>query len=318
MSKKVFLTGATGLIGKETLPFLKSRDCEIYALSKSGELKGVKDLKGINIIKGDLFDKELIKGVIGEIKPEYLLHFAWYCTGTFESVINYEFLSSSLDLLTAFGENGGKKAVMAGTYAEYGYYDENLKESFKTQPINTYSACKDFLHQISAHYCDKNNIAFGWGRIFSAFGLESDPRRLTSYVVNNLLENKQIVINSGSLIRDYIYSKDASLAFVEFLFSDVCGALNICTGKATSIKDYVLMIARILGREDLVEFKELPSPQQVRVVGDITRLSNELNFRPRYELETALNEVISLWGGERKTNKPIKLSNNSLITSEAA
>ena len=292
MSKKVFLTGGSGLIGKETLPFLKSRDCEIYALSKSGELKGVKDLKGINIIKGDLFDKELIKGVIGEIKPEYLLHFAWYCTGVFEDNINYEFLSSSLDLLKAFGENGGKKAVMAGTYAEYGHYNENLKENFQAEPINAYSKCKDFLRQISASYCENNDISFGWGRIFSAFGLESDPRRLTSYVINNLLENKEIVIKSGSLIRDYIYSKDVARAFVSFLDSDVDGVLNICSGKDTSIHDYVMMIAGILDKKHLVKFEEQKSNQQTRVVGDTEKLRNELKFSTKYDIYDALAEVI--------------------------
>ena len=113
MSKKVFLTGATGLIGKETLPFLLENDFEIYALTK----RDLNSIDNVNYIKGNLFDKAFIQGVMSEIKPEYLLHFAWYCTGVFEDNINYEFLSSSLDLLKAFGENGGKKAVMAGTYA---------------------------------------------------------------------------------------------------------------------------------------------------------------------------------------------------------
>lgn len=288
MSKKVFLTGSTGLIGKETLPFLLENDFEIYALTK----RDLKSLNNVNYIKGDLFDKAFIKSIISEIKPEYLLHFAWYSTGLFDDNVNYEFLSSSLDLLKAFGKNGGKKAVMAGTYAEYGYSNENLKESFETQPINAYSKCKDFLRQISASYCENNNISFGWGRIFSAFGCESDPRRLTSYVINNLLENKEIVIKSGSLVRDYIYAKDAAMAFVSFLDSDVDGILNICSGKDTSIHDYVMMIARILDKEHLVKFEEQKSNQQTRVVGDTEKLGSELKFSTKYDIYDALVEVI--------------------------
>ena len=288
MSKKVFLTGATGLIGKETLPFLLENDFEIYALTK----RDLNSIDNVNYIKGILFDKAFIQGVMSEIKPEYLLHFAWYSTGFFDDNVNYEFLSSSLDLLKAFGENGGKKAVMAGTYAEYGYYNENLKESFVAQPINAYSKCKDFLRQISASYCENNDISFGWGRIFSAFGLESDPRRLTSYVINNLLENKEIVIKSGSLIRDYIYSKDVARAFVSFLDSDVDGVLNICSGKDTSIHDYVMMIAGILDKKHLVKFEEQKSNQQTRVVGDTEKLRNELKFSSKYNIYDALLEVI--------------------------
>lgn len=288
MSKKIFLTGATGLIGKETLPFLLENDFKIYALTK----RDLKSLNNVNYIKGDLFDKAFIQGVMSEIKPEYLLHFAWYSTGFFDDNVNYEFLSSSFDLLKAFGKNGGKKAVMAGTYAEYGYSNENLKESFQAEPINVYSKCKDFLRQISSSYCEHNDISFGWGRIFSAFGLENDPRRLTSYVINNLLENKEIVIKSGSLVRDYIYVKDVASAFVKFLDSQTVGILNICSGKGTSIHDYVMTIARILGKEYLVKFEEQKSTQQTRVVGDNQKLRSELNFSTKYDIYSALLEII--------------------------
>ena len=159
-------------------------------------------------------------------------------------------------------------------------------------PINFYSQCKDFVHKISELYCQNNNVSFGWGRIFSAFGKETDPRRLTSDVINHLRENKEISIRSGSLIRDYIYTKDIANAFVKFLDSNVEGTVNICTGIDRSIHDYVMEIAKIMNKENLIIFNEQPSPQQVRVVGDNTRLTKEVGFTPKYTLNEALNEII--------------------------
>lgn len=287
--KKVFLTGGTGLIGTETIPFLKTQGFDIYAMTVDDKMSS----DGITYIKANLFDKNRINAVMQKIKPEYLLHYAWLSTGLFNDNSNFDFLTSSIDLLKAFVQNGGKRVVMAGTYAEYGYHNEILSEDMPAEPINIYSQCKNFVRQISESYCKNNNISFGWGRIFSAFGKERDPRRLTSDVINHLRANEQVTIRSGSLIRDYIYTKDIASAFVKFLDSDVKGIVNICTGKGTSIHDYVVKIAKIMKKENLVIFDEQAIPQQVRVVGDNTRLSKEINFFPRYTIETALEEVIN-------------------------
>lgn len=286
--KKVFLTGGTGLIGTQTIPFLQKAGFDVYALT----LDENKSQNGIKYVKGNLFDKTQIDNLLSEIRPEYMLHYAWLSTGLFNDNSNFDFLTSSIDLLKSFAKYGGKRVVMAGTYAEYGYHNETLKETMPAEPINIYSQCKDFVHQIADAYCQNNNISFGWGRIFSAFGKERDPRRLTSDVINHLKDNQKVVIRSGSLIRDYIYTKDIAAAFVQFLESDVNGGVNICTGKDTSIHDYVMKIAQIMEKENLVVFNEQKSPQQVRVVGDPTRLNKEVGFTPKYSIEQALKEIL--------------------------
>lgn len=286
--KKVFLTGGTGLIGTQTIPFLQKAGFEIYALT----LDENKSENGIKYVKGNLFDKIQIDNLLSEIRPEYMLHYAWLSTGLFNDNSNFDFLTSSIDLLKSFAKYGGKRVVMAGTYAEYGYHNETLKETMPAEPINIYSQCKDFVHQIAEAYCQNNNISFGWGRIFSAFGKEKDPRRLTSDVINHLKNNQEVVIRSGSLVRDYIYTKDIAAAFVKFLESDVKGVVNICTGKDTSIHDYVMKIAQIMEKENLVVFNEQKSPQQVRVVGEPIRLNKEVGFTPKYSIEQALKEIL--------------------------
>ena len=287
-TKKIFLTGGTGLIGKETIPFLLKENFEIYALT-IGEEQTSSDVK---YVKANLFDKNEIDKLLSEIKPEYLLHYAWLSTGLFNDNSNFDFLTSSIDLLKSFVKYGGRRVVMAGTYAEYGYHNEILKETMPAEPINIYSQCKDFVHQIAEAYCKNNNVSFGWGRIFSAFGKEKDPRRLTSDVINHLKADEAVTIRSGSLIRDYIYTKDIAAAFVAFLLSDVTGTVNICTGKETSIHDYVMKIARAMNKENLVVFNEQSSPQQVRVVGDSTRLNKEVGFTPKYTIDEAIKEIL--------------------------
>ena len=278
MSKKVFITGGTGLIGKETIPFLKENGFEIYALTIGDE----KDTADVKYIKANLFDKKEIDKVMEELKPEYLLHYAWLSTGCFNDNSNFDFLTSLISSYV-YGKS---------TYAEYGYHNETLTEDMPAEPINIYSQCKDFVHQIAESYCKNNGVSFGWARIFSAFGKETDPRRLTSDVINHLRASEEVVIRSGSLVRDYIYTKDIAQAFVKFLDSNVEGTVNICTGKDTTIHDYVMKIAKLMKKEHLVVFNEQASPQQVRVVGSSKRLNEEVGFVAKYSIEDALKEVI--------------------------
>jgi len=287
--KKVFLTGGTGLIGRETIPLLKQKGFDIYILT----LNHKESSEGITYIKGDLFSKEQIDSIVGQIKPTYLLHYAWLSTGLFDDNSNFDFLTASIDLLKSFAQNGGKRVIMAGTYAEYGYHDEILIETMPAEPINIYSQCKNFVRQISETYCKNNNISFGWGRIFSAFGKETDPRRLTSFVINKLILNEKVTINSGGLLRDYIYTKDVAASFVSFINSNVDGIVNICTGKETSIHDYVMAIARFLNKEHLVTFQDKNSLQQKRVIGDNTRLVKEIGFNPQYSIDQAIKDMLT-------------------------
>lgn len=291
MTKKVFVTGARGLIGKETLLPLLKKGYEVYALTTGDTVQDEK----INWVRGNLFDYAAMKELIADIKPTHLLHLAWQTTGMFNDNMNFDFLTASIELLKSFKEYGGQKVVIAGTYVEYAESNELLEEY--TSPLNPqhiYGKCKNYLREIAELYCEHNNIDFAWGRIFSAFGLERDLRRLTGDVMSSLLNDKTVEIRSGSLIRDYIYSKDVANAFVEILDSDKNGIFNISTGKATSIKDYVLTIARLMDKKNLVVFNEQASNQYKFVVGNNSRLVNEIGWTPRYTLEQALKEVITL------------------------
>ena len=124
-SKKVLVTGATGLIGKELAKPLQEEGFDVYALTIDENNVD----NGIHWIKGDLFDKENIKLIVEKVKPEYLLNMAWATTGDYlKSDINYKFLNAGINILEHFKDNGGRRAVFAGTCFEYKFKDEPLKE----------------------------------------------------------------------------------------------------------------------------------------------------------------------------------------------
>ena len=289
-SKKVFVTGATGLIGKELLKPLTEAGFDVFALTIDENNPAV---PGVCWVKGNLFDEAFIARTLGEIRPEYLLNMAWCATGDYAvSNLNFDFVRAGLGLLKHFAACGGKRAVFAGTCFEYALSDRPILETDPVVPPNPYACCKNALHQMAEFFCRQNHISFGYGRIFYVYGRKEHPSRLTAGIMNALREGKPYEIKFSQLRRDYMYSKDIAGAFVKLLDSSVEGAVNICTGKAVSLAEYATVLGTLLHRPDLLVLKQEPTSQPLAIVGDNTRLTQEVGFVPRYCLEEGLREVV--------------------------
>ena len=256
--KKVVLTGSTGLIGKEAIEPLQNAGFEVYCLTS----------KTCN-----LFDYGAVSRFFEQIKPQYLLHFAWITGGDYLSnPINYDYVDASMNLLKEFKKYGGKRVVMAGTCFEYDFKDEPLKEDDKLNPKTLYAQCKVKLNELATNFCGKNSISFGWGRIFYVYGHNEKEGRLTRVIISKLKNNEAVTVKYGQLVRDYMYSKDIAEAFIKFLNSDITGAVNICTGQGISLGEISTIIARKVNKTYLLTIENNPTDQPAYIVGDNKRL----------------------------------------------
>ena len=271
-NKKILVTGATGLIGKELIKPLKELGFEIYAITIDENNPD----NGVHWLKGSLFNSGFIKSAMEEVKPQYLLNMAWATTGDYlKSDINYKFLNAGVELLVQFKNNGGKRVVFAGTCFEYKFKNEPLQETDELDADKTvYTFCKNKLHELAEYFCKMYDISFGYGRIFYVYGRNEDKTRLTGMIIDKLSNNEEVIIKSGKLIKDYMYAKDIAGAFAKFVDSSVEGSVNICTGQPITIKDYALTIAKALNKENLIIFKDEPSNQPAIIVGNNTKLIN--------------------------------------------
>ena len=290
MSKKVLLTGGTGLIGKESIPFLLKDGFEIYAIALED-----KKSDDINWIKCNLFDTESVKSIIEKIKPEFLLNFAWITGGDYlTSEKNHMFKNAGLEMLKLFKQNGGKRAVYAGTCFEYDITGEVLKETSPINPKTLYAQSKNELHIACEKYSKENNLSFGWGRIFYVFGRNEHPSRLTAKLLDAMKRNEQFDLGAPNNLLDYMYTKDIAEAFVKFLQNDYSGSVNICTGNGILLKDYALKIQELSGRKNLIKY-DSEKPASIVCVGNNSILTEIIGFKPKYTVEQALKEIVNLY-----------------------
>ena len=160
-------------------------------------------------------------------------------------------------------------------------------------PQTLYATSKNALREIAESFCKTNGISFGYGRIFYVYGHGENEKRLTAHLIKTLQENKEVIINCGRLVKDYMYTKDIAGGFAAFLDSNVEGIVNMATGKGISLRDYSTYIAKKLGKEKYLIIKEEETNQPERIVGDNTRLTQEVGYKIKYTFEQAIEEILS-------------------------
>lgn len=304
--KSVLLTGANGFIGKVTIPLLLEKGYVVHAVTSKTRVSKSKD----NLIwhEVDLLDLVKTENLLGEVEPSHLLHLAWYVEhGKFwNAEENLDWLKSSINLVQQFVRYGGKRIVVAGTCFEYDFTENMPLTEYKTalRPNTLYGVTKYSLYLALEKFTSISNISFAWGRIFLLFGANESPNRLVPSVIRALLRNEKTKTSHGNQIRDFLSVEEVVEAFVALLESDVCGAVNIASGKGIKIREVVEEIAEIIGKPELLRIGALPAPadEPLEIVADITRLREEVRFKKDFNLRGRLEETIDYWKRVNENN----------------
>jgi nucleoside-diphosphate-sugar epimerase len=295
--EKVIVTGANGFIGRHCLKTLKEKGFDVYGIyTKSLPAND----SSIQWYQANLLDISQIQTLIAEIKPTHLLHLAWYAVPKkyWQAEENFLWVQSSLELLRQFASNGGQRVVIAGTCAEYDWNYGYCSELITPRKPNTpYGICKQSLQEMVKAYANINNLSSAWGSIFFPYGPHEYHERLVPSVINSLLQGKSALCSHGKQIRDFIYVQDVADAFVALLESNVTGVVNIGSGIPITIKEIVYKITTILDKIELLKLGALATTmnEPPLLVADITRLSNEVGYLPKYNLNQGLECTINWW-----------------------
>lgn len=303
--KSVIVTGCTGFIGRHTLEKLCDEYDHVYAVFIKNKIP--MNRENLTWHEVNLLSDEQVSKFFVKVSASHLLHLAWYAEhGKYgHSELNIDWLSSSLHLIKTFREAGGERVVCAGTCFEYdldfGFLSEDLT------PLNPgliYGQAKKSLFEMLMKYSELSGMSSAWGRAFYLYGPHEVSGRLVASIINSLMDDEIAKCSSGEQKKDFLHVHDVADAFVQLLNSNIQGAVNIGSGKAVSVKDIVLKIAELLDKNELVDVGALPTRNNEKplIQADIRKLSNELNWKPRFTLDEGLKHTIDWWSESKDIN----------------
>ena len=297
MKKKnrILITGITGFIGSEICKKLLTKNYIVFGVDDL--LTGKNPVpKKIKFFKFDLSNYKNFKKLP---KCDYILHLAGQSSGdiSFDDPVGdlKKNTISTLNLIKYGIKCKAKKIIYASSMSVYGdlkkkKYDENLE----AKPKSCYGVSKLASENYLKIFSKKSNyITF---RMFNVYGPGQDLNNLRQGMVSiylaQAIKSKKIIVK-GSLkrIRDFVYIDDVVDIWIKSINKNINNeTINLCTGEATSVKNVLTLIKKLVQDTKIIKYRSTRGDQQ-NSVGDTKRLVKI--FKHKFiPLEVGLNKFL--------------------------
>jgi len=314
------ITGVAGFIGSNLLEFLLKNNQLVvgvdnfstgfqHNLDKVQKEVGSKLWSNFDFREGDIRDIDFLKN---SITPKtYVLHQA--ALGSVPRSIDDPLTTNSvnidgfLNVLRVCSEVQAKGLVYAASSSTYGDHTSLPKrEEVTGNPLSPYAVTK----LVNELYADVFYRCYGLSsvglRYFNVFGKRQNPDGAYAAVIplwiDNAIKGNNIAINGdGSTSRDFCFIENVIQANILAAVQPKKGhdVYNVAFGERTSLLDLANMISGIVNNTKIeIEFRDFRVGDVKHSLADISKIENDLNYRPEYSMSSGLVDTIAWYQNE--------------------
>lgn len=259
MSRRVLLTGGTGFVGHQILHHLRSKNVQMRLIVRPESVSKIHppaDGQDEIITSKDIFAENADWWARTCCDVDTVIHTAWYVeTGKYQnSPKNLDCLIGTLQLAKGATMAQVRRFVGIGTCAEYEFAQQELSVDSSLNPLSPYAAAKAATYLSLSRCLPLVDIEFAWCRLFYLYGEGENHHRLVPTLRESLTRGQVVELSSGNQIRDFIDVKEAGRQIADVALGQQTGAVNVCSGKGTSVRAFAESIADEYGRRDLLKF----------------------------------------------------------------
>lgn len=309
-SRRVLVTGATGILGSWVVKALLEHGATVVALlldiDPHAELARSGDLNRITVVYGSVENYTVVDRAVGVWEVDTVLHLAAQSLvgpalraplSTFEANIRgtYHVLEACrihADTVRAVVVASSDKAY--GSHPSLPYTEETPLRP--QHPYDVSKACTDLLAQ---SYHDTYGLPVLVSRCGNIYGGgDLNWSRIVPGTIRSLLRQERPVIRSdGQYVRDYLYVKDAASAYLCLAEAAMAGtvghAFNFSGESRRTVLQIVDEIQRLMGRPDLSPDIQNATTAEIREQWlSFEKANAMLGWAPAYTLEDGLRETI--------------------------
>lgn len=323
---KILVTGGAGYIGSFMVRALLEKGYEPIVLDSLERGNEHVVPENVPFYRGKVGDGELLSKISSENKFEAVIHFAAYISMK-ESMENpglyFEQNTHQTQMfLDSLHEIGVKNIIFSSTAGVYGNPERvPIQEDDRKVPTNPYGESKLMVERMLFWHKTIYGLNYAVLRYFNACGAMMDgslgeehmpETHIIPIALKSAREGKEFVIYGndystpdGTCVRDYIHVLDlveAHVLALQKIIENPGGyTYNVGTGRGKSNKEIAQTIQDVTGLELKVRYEERRPGDADTLVADVSRITNELHFEPRYsDLSTI---VRSAYAWHSKSNK---------------
>lgn len=281
MKKNIFITGASGFLGRRINQLLSADDRAVTGVNSTQFNVATKD--GFDHFDFDKID--VIVHVAGKVfVPE-----SWSNPELYYQV-NTVGTQHILDICRAHNV----PLVYISGYV-YGTDVVNpVQESAVPAPNNPYAHSKYLAEELCRFYSQNYNVNVIILRPFNIIGEGQNKNFLVPKIIDQTLHCDKIEIFDLSPKRDFIYIDDVAFAVKKALdCNERFRIFNVGSGASYSVKQVIDAAQLIAGTAKQVVCRNSRRMNEIDdVVADISRIRAELDWQPQYSLHAALKCII--------------------------
>jgi len=289
---RVFLTGATGFIGRAVLPALSARH-DVRWLSRGAH--------GAAAVRGDFGAPAQWCGQLRAFQPEVCLHLAWEGLPDYSPQRCQQNVAASLELAREMLMLGCRRFVVAGSCWEYGEMSgsacEGVAES--TPPVNpgVFARAKDDLRRALEEETLRAGAELVWTRIFFVYGAGQRSASLIPHCVAQCLRGAEPELKRPDDIQDFIHVEDVAGALAALIEKSVApGIYNVGSGKGTSAARVAALVASHFGMQ-----LRAGSAVGRGFWADIHKLHTATEWKPNIDIEAGVARTVTALRAEKVT-----------------
>lgn len=230
----IMVTGADGYIGRGVVQHLLDAGHDVIALGLAS--CGLNSPKLREII-GDAFLYDFKKDTV----PDVLLHLAWrngfnhnVPTHLDDLPAHYRFIQSALSA-------GVPRVAVMGTMHEVGYHEGAVEENTPCNPTTPYGVAKNALRQLTEGLCRSYGAKMQWLRGFYLVSADGRGASIFAKIVEaSKAGQERFPFTSGKNEYDFLpYETFCTQVVAAVSQDEVCGIINICSGKSVPLGEYI-------------------------------------------------------------------------------
>jgi len=310
--RRVFVTGATGLVGSWLVKDLLAQSAHVVALVRDpdpqSEFYRSGDDQHTAVVQGALEDYWTLERAVNEHEIDTVFHLAAQpIVGvahrsplqTFEANVR-----GTYNLLEACRQHQGlvRRIVVASSDKAYGTqpvlpYTEEMPLQGRN-PYEVSKSCADLIAQ-SYHHTYALPVAVArCGNIYG--GGDLNWSRIVPDTIRACLRGARPIVRSdGTYVRDYIYVKDVGGAYLRLAerLDDPAiqgEAFNFSPEQAVTVLELVARIQHLMGCEGLTpDVRNTARGEIHSQYLDSSKAERLLDWRPRYSLDEGLTETVA-------------------------